>query len=108
MKTIFTLALFTLLSVGSACSKSTTPINITGDWTLTIVGSGSASVTIKPDGTIDNPTLGIGTWVLKTKHFSATFVDNQLDGDIINTSPLKIEGKMTYPGGTVPFTLTKP
>ena len=107
MKTIFTIALFALLSVGSACSKSSAPIDITGDWTFTMLGGSSTPTNIKPDGTMTSPGLGDGTWVLKGKHFSATSLTSQLEGDIMSTSPFKIEGTITIVGGIAKFVLTK-
>jgi hypothetical protein len=114
MKTIFTVALFALLSVGSACSKKNdaivaAPIDITGNWvaaTVTMGSSGASSSTINADGTITTSGfLGNGTWVLKAKHFSAIFPNYQLEGDITTMQPLKIEGTLTG-SKTGTFTLT--
>ncbi|MCX6167119.1 MAG: hypothetical protein NT021_03950 [Sphingobacteriales bacterium] len=103
MKTIFTVALFAIISMGSACSKkndvTTPPIDIIGQYslgTVTAGGSDNSLATINADGTITTAgQFGNGTWVLKSKHFTATLSNVKLEGDISNMSPLKIEGAVS-------------
>jgi len=105
MKTIFTLALFTLLSVGSACSKkndaqpsSNLAANLVGVWT------GTRAVDGVQGGGVFNPTIDYGqvSWNGKTGSWKLVGQAITLDlsassqviytGTIQSTNPYKMAG----------------
>jgi hypothetical protein len=104
MKTIFTVALFALLSVGSACSKkndaqpsSNLAANLVGMWTGTFAADGVQG------GGVFNPTIDYGQVSWNGKKGTWNLVDQDITLDLSVSSQIIFKGTIQ---STSPYKLT--